>query len=101
MLLFVDAGPGDHSMLKTGDYVLIIHGEDDVSDGQICKVLAPDESETFHRYSATDCVPVLCWTGYLVWTHQQNLIEIAGDRARIRKLFQMGFSRNESHLVRF
>ena len=88
-------------MLKTGDYVLIIQGEDDVSDGQVCKVLAPDETETFHQYPATDCLPVLCWTGYLVWTHQENLIEIDGDHARIRELFQLGCSRNESRTVRF
>ena len=88
-------------MLKTGDYVLIIQGEDDVSDGQVCKVLAPDETATFYQYPTTDCLPVLCWIGYLVWTHQENLIEIDGDHARIRELFQLGCSRNEFRTVRF
>ncbi len=88
-------------MLKTGDFVLIIRGEDDVPHGQVCKVLAPDETETFHQYQSTDWVPVVCWTGYLVWTLHENLIEIDGYRARIEELFQMGFSRNGSAALRF
>ena len=88
-------------MLKTGDFVLIIRGEDDVTDGQVCKVLAPDETETFHQYQSSDWMPVACWTGYLVWTLQENLIRIDGDLARIEELFQLGFSRNGSSSIRF
>ena len=88
-------------MLQSGDFVLIVIGNDDVADGQVCKVLAPDEAESFHRYQLDEWVPVVCWTGYLVWTTQDNLIEITGDRARLEHLFRLGLARTGTDTLSF
>ena len=88
-------------MLQSGDYVVNIRGVDDVSDGQLCRVMAPDESSRFYRFPLEEWVPVLCWTGYIAWTTQENLIEVAGDDARLGQLFRCGFARSGSAPVRF
>lgn len=89
------------NMLKTGDYVVMLRGVDDVSDGQICKVLAPDESAAVHRYRPQDRVPVHYWTGYIAWTSQDNLVPITVNATEIEPLFQLGFSRTGSEHLQF
>ncbi len=84
-------------MLQTDDYVILVRGVDDVPSGQLCRVLAPDETAAFHRYSASDWIPILSWTGYVVWSAQDNLIEVSGDNARLEQLFQYGFSNISSN----
>ena len=88
-------------MLFSGDYALIIRGKDDVSDGQVCRILAPDESEAYHRYQDGDAIPALCWTGYLVWTTHDNLIKITGENGRIDDVFRFGHSRTGSVTLQF
>jgi len=82
-------------VLQTGDYVVIVQSIDDIDAGHICRVLAPDEenSDTFHRYDADDAdenVLVLCWTGFIGWTTQDNLIEVSGDGSRLDRFFDAG-----------
>lgn len=88
-------------MFHAGDYALIIEGIDDVSDGQICRVLTPDECDGSHEYSPVVLVPILCWTGYMAWTDQSNLIPVAANSTEIAALFQAGFSRKESETLQF
>jgi hypothetical protein len=80
---------GELSVLQTGDYVVIEQDVDDVRAGHVCRVLGPDESSIFHRYGAEEWVPVLCWTGYVAWTTQDNLIEVSGDGSRLDRFFQL------------
>jgi len=88
-------------MLKTGDYVVILRGVDDVADGQVCKLLAPDETSAPHAYFPKDWVPVLCWTGYMAWTAQDNLVRISARETDIEPLFQWGRSRVGSENLQF
>jgi len=88
-------------MLQSGDYVVILRGVDDVSDGQLCRVLAPDESTSPHRYPPASWIPVFSWTGYVAWTNQENLVRIAVNVSKIEPLFQFGFSRTKPTLLQF
>lgn len=87
--------------MKTGDYVLIADGIDDVFDGQLCKVMSPDEDSSPHEYRQSDQVPVLCWTGYMVWTKFDNLIPITCETRETEALFKRGFSRSVSATLSF
>ena len=53
----------DLTSIKAGDFVIMIHGEDDIIDGQLCRIFDPDEPESSQVYSPGELVPVLCWTG--------------------------------------
>jgi hypothetical protein len=88
-------------MLQSGDFVVMTRGIDDVADGQICKVLADDEYSDPYRYGPRDAVAVLCWTGYLAWTPQDNLIPIAGNSRAIDALFRWGGARTGSACLQF
>ena len=87
--------------MKTGDYVLIVRGVDDVLDGQLCKVIGPDETSSFHEYLEGVRVPVLCWTGFMVWTTSENLIPITSDAHETEQIFVAGMSRSESAQIMF
>lgn len=79
--------------MKTGDYVLIVEGLDDISDGQLCKVISYDETSSYHKYRPMDLICILCWTGYLAWTTQDNVIPIAAASKELEKLFEIGKAR--------
>src|SRR5438094_609581 len=81
---------------RTGDYVIAMRGEDDVADGQVCRVLGPDETDVEHRYGPGEWMPVLCWTGYVMWTPPDNLVAIAVNDRQIRRLFDEGYARRGS-----
>jgi hypothetical protein len=88
-------------LLRSNDYVLIRHGVDDVCDGQLCKVLAPDESAAPYQYQRGEWVAVHCWTGYIAWTSQDNLIPLAVSAPEVESLFEMGRSRTGAGLLQF
>lgn len=87
--------------MKSGDFVLIVDGVDDVFDGQICKVMSDDETASPHEYLLKDPICVLCWTGFLTWTTQDNLIPVGVENHLIEQLFELGLSRHNSARVSF
>jgi hypothetical protein len=88
-------------VLRTGDYAIIINGQDEVGDGQVCRVLSPDEDASPHFYDESEPVALLCWTGFVVWSEPDNLIPIEGDAVQIDQLFALGISRVGSQTIPF
>src|SRR5262245_30657472 len=94
------SGPSMTSIV-TGDYVIVIRGEDDVADGQVRRVLGPDETKVEHRYTPGEWMPVLCWTGYVMWTPPENLIALTVDDQEMRRLFDGGYTRTGTIQLQF
>ena len=91
----------DPPILKTGDYVIIIRGEEDVFDGQLCCVLDPREAETSYTYQPDTRLPVLCWTGYMVWTGFDNLVKVTANPVVLESLFRAGRNRSGHAQITF
>lgn len=73
--------------LQAGTYAIIRDGQDDIADGQVCRVLARDQEPNYRPgdyaegtdlmvYTSPEGVLVECWTGYRAWTAFDNLIPI-------------------------
>ncbi len=99
-----------------GQYVIIIDGQDDVADGQLCRVLARSEEPNYEEsdfpegtdlrtYHPGEVVLVLCWTGFLVGTQYENLIPVnpasEANSAAIVALFEASRGRSGAMTVQF
>jgi hypothetical protein len=109
---------GDN-VLTAGQYVIIRDGKDDVSDGQLCKVLRRDEEPNYRPgdyaegkdlavytpEDAPESVLVRCWTGYTCWIGFENRIPINPasdqDREALEQLFAAGNARSGEMIVEF
>jgi hypothetical protein len=89
--------------LLSGEYVVIITGEDDVADGQLARVISPNDEPNW-AYDPDDNVRVACWTGYELYTPANNLIRVrvdGCDDSRMAKLFESGRSRTGTMEIQF
>ncbi len=102
--------------LTAGQHAIIITGQDDVADGQLCRVLARSEEPNYatsdfpagtdlRTYHPGEEVLVLCWTGFLVGTRYENLIAVTPAnevaRAALIVLFETGRCRRDEMIVPF
>ncbi len=99
-----------------GQYVIIIDGQDDVADGQLCRVLARSEEPNYapddfpagtdlRTYYPGEVVLVQCWTGFLVGTLFENLISVnpasEAASADLVTLFEASRGRSGAMTVQF